>query len=140
MIAFAESTLLDLWEDWQDGILLRRATPHLPKVRRESMKQLEESMSLPNKKDCIAWRQGAFMRTEVYRRKTLLYALLDAMDNCPGSSSQNASSKLQYALESMLSCSKALGRSLLWQSRPGRGRMAPSRHAHFCSLLTTSVS
>ena len=140
MIAFAESTLLDLWEDWQDGILLRRATPHLPEVRRESMKQLEESMSLPNKKDCIAWRQGAFMRTEVYRRKTLLYALLDAMDNCPWSSSQNASSKLQYALESRAELQQSVGEELALAKPTRRGRMAPSRHAHFCSLLTTFVS
>ena len=85
------------------------------------MKQLEESMSLPNKKDCIAWRQGAHMRTEVYRRKTLLYALLDAMDNCPGTSSQSVSSKLAHALESMAELQQSVGEELAL-AKPTRKR------------------
>lgn len=118
---YAESTLLDLWEDWEHGILLRRATPQLPELRRESMKQLEESMSLPNKKDCVAWRQGSNMRTEVHRRKTLLYALLDAMDNCPGSPSQSASSKLQHALKLVAELQQSVGEELA-VAKPTRKR------------------
>ena len=118
---YAESTLQDLWEDWQDGILLRKATAHLPEERRESMKQLEERMSLPSKKDSVAWRQGSNMRTEVYRRKTLVYALLEAVGNCSNDASHSESSNLQHGLKSMAELQQSVGEELA-VAKPSRKR------------------
>ena len=89
-------------------------------------------MSQPNKKDDVAWRQGSNMRTEVYRRKTLVYALLNALAECPGSSSQSQCSKLQCALEQISELQQRVGEELAVAKpkRKGKDGSIPP-----CSLL-----
>ena len=101
--ADVECSLEDIWADWHEGILMSKATRSAEAVRREPLQQLEES-TLGQEISC---RQGAAMRKEISRRKTLVYALMRRMNAC--SSSLSPAAKLSIAVRSLLDLCQQVG-------------------------------
>lgn len=71
---------MEVYAEWQDGILLSKST----RLRQWPLRELERRFKLEKKQHPMQWRQGDKIRGNIGERLSIIYAILRRLPNPSG--------------------------------------------------------